>query len=220
MRTLIAIPCMDMIHTIFFKSVLGLQREGECRFALSCSSLVYDARNKLANQAVDEGFDRILWLDSDMDFQPDLLVQLSKTMEETGADIVSGIYFTRRSPLQPVVYETVGYWHNAELNEVTPHAVSYKDYPKDSVFKISGCGFGGVLVKTDITKKVIDKFGVPFAPILGFGEDLSFCLRAEECGGKMVCDSRIKLGHVGLGTFTEEAYLQQEAVHDGGISEN
>ena len=178
MRTLIAIPCMDMVHTIFFKSVLGLQREGEVRFSLSCSSLVYDARNKLCAQAVNENYDRILWLDSDMDFQPDL-----------------------------VIYETVGYYHNAEANEVTPHAVPFKEYPKDSVFNISGCGFGGVLMTVDIAKKVTDQFGVPFAPILGFGEDLSFCLRAEECGGKMVCDSRIKMGHIGLGTITEDAYL-------------
>ena len=207
MRTLIAIPCMDTVHTIFFKSVLGLQREGETRFSLSCSSLVYDARNKLVTQAINEGFDRILWLDSDMDFQPDLLISLSKTMEETGADIVSGLYFTRRAPVQPVIYEKVGYYHNAELNEVTPHAVSFKDYPRDSVFPIEGCGFGGVLVKTDIAKKVQDKFGVPFAPILGFGEDLSFCLRVSECGGKILCDSRVKLGHVGLGTITEDVYL-------------
>lgn len=207
MRTLIAIPCMDTVHTIFFKSVLGLQREGECRFALSCSSLVYDARNKLVNQAIAEGFDRILWLDSDMDFQPDLLIRLSKTMEETGADLVSGLYFTRKAPVQPVVYREVGYYHDDERNEVTPHCVSYKEYPRDSVFEIEGCGFGGVLMNVDIAKKVEDKFGVPFSPILGFGEDLSFCLRVSECRGKMVCDSRVKMGHVGLGTISEETYL-------------
>lgn len=207
MRTLIAIPCMDTVHTIFFKSVLGLQREGEVRFALSCSSLVYDARNKLCNQAITEGYDRILWLDSDMDFQPDLLIRLSKTMDETGADLVSGLYFTRKAPVQPVIYKETGYWHNAELNEVTPHAKAYLDYPRDSVFKIAACGFGGVLMTVDLAKKVEDKYGVPFSPIVGFGEDLSFCLRAEEFGAKMLCDSRIKLGHVGLGTITEDAYI-------------
>ena len=213
MRTLIAIPCMDTVHTIFFKSVLGLQREGECRFALSCSSLVYDARNKLVNQAIAEGFDRILWLDSDMDFQTDLLIRLSKTMEETGADLVSALYFTRKAPVQPVVYHEVGYYHDDERGEVTPHCVSYKDYPRESVFEIEGCGFGGVLMNVDIAKKVEDKFGVPFSPILGFGEDLSFCLRVSECMGKMVCDSRIKMGHVGLGTITEDVYIQQGAIH-------
>lgn len=207
MRTLIAIPCMDMVHTVFFKSAIGLQREGEVRFALSCSSLVYDARNTLVKQAMDENFDRILWLDSDMDFQPDLLLNLSKTMDETGADIVSGLYFTRRAPVKPVIYEKVGYYHNVEANEVTPHAISYYDYPKESVFPIAGCGFGGVLMTVDIARKVSDKFGVPFSPIVGFGEDLSFCLRAEECGGKMVCDSRVKMGHVGLGTISEDTYL-------------
>ena len=148
-----------------------------------------------------------------MDFQPDLLIRLSKTMEETGADLVSALYFTRKAPVQPVVYKEVGYYHDDERNEVTPHCVSYKDYPRDSVFEIEGCGFGGVLMTVDIAKKVEEKFGVPFSPILGFGEDLSFCLRVSECRGKMVCDSRIKMGHVGLGVISEDVYIQQGAIH-------
>lgn len=207
MRTLIAMPCMDMVHTVFLKSLLGIQREGEVRFAISCSSLVYDARNTLVRQAITEKFDRILWLDSDMDFAPDLLVRLAKTMEETGADIVSGLYFTRKAPVKPVIYDKVGYYHNIEADEVTPYAANYMDYPKDSVFPIQGCGFGGVLMTVEIAEKVAERFGVPFAPIVGFGEDLSFCLRAEEVGGKMVCDSRVKMGHVGLGTISEDTYL-------------
>lgn len=215
MRTLIAIPCMDMVHTIFLRALLGLQREGEARFALSCSSLVYDARNTLVNQAISEKFDRILWLDSDMDFQPDLLVRLSKTMDETGADLVSALYFTRRAPVKPVIYNQIGYYHNPEANEVTPHAVNYFDYPLDSVFPIEGCGFGGVLMTVDIARKVAEKFGVPFSPIVGFGEDLSFCLRVDEVGGKMVCDSRVKMGHVGLGTISESTYLSMRCGNDG-----
>jgi GT2 family glycosyltransferase len=173
---------------------------------------VYDARNTLVKQALQENFDRILWLDSDMDFQPDLLVRLGQTMDETGADIVSGLYFTRRAPVKPVIYNELGYYHDPEANEVTPHAGSYENYPIDSVFPIEGCGFGAVLMTVDIARKVVDKFGVPFAPIVGFGEDLSFCLRAEEVGGKIVCDSRVKLGHVGLGTISEATYLSTRVV--------
>ena len=39
--------------------------------------------------------------------------------------------------------------------------------------------------------------------LLGFGEDLSFCIRAQELGRKIYCDSRIKMGHVGLRVFEE-----------------
>ena len=32
MKTLIAIPCMDMVHTDFLRSVVGMERSGEVRF--------------------------------------------------------------------------------------------------------------------------------------------------------------------------------------------
>lgn len=207
MKTLIALPCMDMVHTVFMKSLMGMNRVGQTGFAFSCSSLVYDARNTLAKQAVIEGYDRVLWLDSDMDFEPDLLEKLSADMDE-GRELVSGLYFKRKAPIKPVIYKSLGYYKNEDESGVTPVAVSYEDYPKDSIFPIAACGFGGCLVSTDLIKRVGDKFGLPFSPIMGFGEDLSFCSRVTDLGVEMFCDSRVKMGHVGLGSITEEVYLQ------------
>lgn len=207
MKTLIALPCMDMVHTVFMKSLMGMNRVGQTGFAFSCSSLVYDARNTLAKQAVTEGYDRVLWLDSDMDFEPDLLEKLSADMDE-GRELVSGLYFKRKAPIKPVIYKSLGYYKNEDESGVTPVAVSYEDYPKDSIFPIAACGFGGCLVSTDLIKRVGDKFGLPFSPIMGFGEDLSFCSRVTDLGVEMFCDSRVKMGHVGLGSITEEVYLQ------------
>ena len=207
MRTLIALPCMDMVHTVFLKALMGMDRVGDIHFSISCSSLVYDARNTLAKQAVIEGFDRVLWLDSDMDFSPDLLKRLSADMDE-GREMVSGLYFKRKAPVKPVIYKELGFWRDKEKDEVTPIAIPYEDYPKDEIFTIAGCGFGGCLVSVDLIKRVGDKFGLPFSPIMGFGEDLSFCSRVSQLGVEMYCDSRVKMGHVGLGTITEETYFQ------------
>lgn len=207
MKTLIAIPAMDMIHTVFFKSVVGLDRVGEVRFALTSSSLVYAARNTLAKQAVEEGFDRVLWFDSDMEFDPDIMRRLSEDIDN-GMEFVSGLYFKRKAPIEPCIYQEVGYYHNEDSKEVTPVALAYEDYPKDSVFEIAGCGFGGVMMTVDLIKRVVKEFGAPFSPILGFGEDLSFCKRVSHVGAKMYCDSRAKMGHVGQGTITEETYFQ------------
>ncbi len=72
MRTLICIPCLDMVHTEFMRNLLSLRIIGEAQFAIAQSSLVYDSRNILSVQAICDGFDRTLWLDSDMTFDPDL----------------------------------------------------------------------------------------------------------------------------------------------------
>lgn len=208
MKTLIAIPCMDMVHTQFMRSLLQLTKVGEVGFALSSSSLVYDARNTLAKQAVDGGFDRVLWLDSDMDFKPDMFVNLMRDMDDNNLEIVGGIYFSRKEPVVPVVYQKVGYYHDDEQDTVTPCALNYYEYPKDELFPCEGIGFGAVLMTTDLIKKVQDKYGLPFSPILGFGEDLSFCIRARDVGATIMCDSRIKVGHVGLRIYTEEHYAR------------
>lgn len=208
MKTLITIPCMDMVHTQFMRSLLQLTKVGEVGFALSSSSLVYDARNTLAKQAVDGRFDRVLWLDSDMDFKPDMLVNLMRDMDDNNLEIVGGIYFSRKEPVVPVVYQKVGYYHDDEQDTVTPCALNYYEYPKDELFPCEGIGFGAVLMTTDLIKKVQDKYGLPFSPILGFGEDLSFCIRARDVGATIMCDSRIKVGHVGLRTYTEEHYAR------------
>lgn len=210
MRTLIAIPAMDMIHTVFFKSILSMDRVGETMFSTTSSSLVYDARNSLSRKAIEEGFDRVLWFDSDMEFAPDFMKRLSQDLDD-GCEMVSGLYFKRKAPVEPCIYQEVGYFHSEEKKEVTPVALTYDDYPKDQLFEIGGCGFGGVMMAVDLLKKVVQEFGQPFSPVLGFGEDLSFCKRVSHVGGKIWCDSRAKMGHVGQGTITEETYFSLRA---------
>lgn len=220
MKTLICIPCMDMVHTEFMKSLLALRRVGATKITISCSSLIYDARNEMARRAVREGFDRLLWLDSDMSFEPDLMERLSARLDE-GRDFVSGLYFTRKAPVRPVLYKECGYFEN-DKGEVSPLAVWYDDYPRDTIFEVKATGFGGVMMTTEAVKIIADKFGLPFAPMLGFGEDLSFCGRASQAGVRMWVDSTIKMGHVGLGTITEDIFLQQQGGtnDDHGSSED
>lgn len=203
MRTMIAMPCMDMMHTATVISLTGLRIKGEAKFAYSVSSLVYDSRNSLARQAIVEGFDRVLWLDSDMEFEPDLLERLTEDLEQNQVDMVCAFYTTRKGKIKPVIYDKCGYNHREGSAEVIPFANTFYDYPKDSVFEVEACGFGGVLMNVSLLKEIEQKYGLPFAPILGFGEDLSFCLRARDLGKKILCDSRIKMGHVGTHTYTE-----------------
>ena len=206
MKTLIAVPCMDMVHTLFFKSFIGMETE-DCEVSLTLATLIYDARNKLAQKAVFEGFDRVLWLDSDMVFDRDLFHRLSARLDE-GYEYVSGLYFSRRTPTRPVIYSDV-YMKLEEDCTQTPTIVPYANYPKDSVFEIAASGFGGVMMTTELIRDVGMKFGLPFSPAAGFGEDFSFCIRAREAGHKMYCDSSIKLGHIANIIVTEESYGQQ-----------
>lgn len=214
MRYLVAIPCMDHVHVDFFRSVLGMTRLENTRFTMTMSSLIYDARNAIAKQAVAEGHDRVLWLDSDMVFAPDIMERLAADMDE-GHDLVSGLYFKRKAPIAPVIYQDMGHME-VEGGGYKPYALPMEDYPADQIVPIKGCGFGVCMTSVALIKRVIDRYGLPFSPILGFGEDLSFCARAGELGADMVCDTRIKVGHIAYAAVTEDVYKNQQGARNNG----
>lgn len=203
MRTLIAVPAMDMLSTDFCRSCVGLQLSGEVQWTFSQGSLVYDGRNILADTAVREGFDRVLWLDSDMVFDPYLFLRLSEHLD-LGKEMVSGLYVSRKAPIRPVIYKSIR--RDPLENGFLPVAEAYSDYPRDSLFPVAGCGFGAVMMTTELLRRLQAAYGLPFTPLPGFGEDLSFCLRVQELGAEMWCDSSIKLGHAGMAIYTEAEY--------------
>lgn len=203
MRTLIAVPAMDMLSTDFCRSCVGLQLSGEVQWTFSQGSLVYDGRNILADTAVREGFDRVLWLDSDMVFDPYLFRRLSEHLD-LGKEMVSGLYVSRKAPIHPVIYKSIR--RDPLENGFLPVAEAYSDYPRDSLFPVAGCGFGAVMMTTELLRRLQAAYGLPFTPLPGFGEDLSFCLRVQELGAEMWCDSSIKLGHAGMTVYTEAEY--------------
>ena len=85
MKTLIAVPTMDMCHARFAQSLAMLDKVGECQVSFIMNSLIYDARNKFCQQAIEGEFDYILWLDSDMVFPyPFTPVAFSELRRENG----------------------------------------------------------------------------------------------------------------------------------------
>lgn len=194
MKTLIAIPAMEQMYSWTANCLMNMRKVGECKTDFIIRMQVDMARNTLAKRALDEECDRILWIDSDMTFEPDLMERLSEDLNE-GYDVVSGLYFKRTFPAEPVIY--------SQIDTEKPEAVTYWDYPLDTLFPIAGCGFGGVLMKTEVLRDLDEP---PFLPFLHLSEDLSFCVRMAEKGRKIACDSRIKLGHMGTIVFSEKLY--------------
>ena len=192
MKTMIAIPTMEQMYSWTAQCLANLRQVGECKTEYIIRMQVDMARNVLAQKAVEGGYDRILWIDSDMTFEPDMMERLSDDLE-AGWDMVTGLYFKRTFPLEPVIYS-----HIEEAK-----ADTYWEYPQDQLFPIAGCGFGGVLMKTDILRDLKDP---PFLPFLHLSEDLSFCVRMAAHDRRMACDSRVKLGHMGTIVFSEKLY--------------
>lgn len=207
MKIFIAVPSMDTVPALFCQSLALLQRAGDTVIGFEVGSLVYNARNNLARQAVKSEADWVLWLDSDMVFGPDLLQRMLKVCTENDIDFLTALCFRRKPPYTPTLFDRL---------EKTDKGASYTALMSvpEGRFQVGGCGFAGVLMSMDVLLSVMAKFnGRMFEPIDGFGEDVAFCWRARQCGYDIWCDSDIELGHVGSFVVTRsifEAYNEEE----------
>lgn len=223
MKILVAVPCMDtwpvnfgvsLIEMLSYSQAMSFVSHDEIRLCPVANSLVYDARNTLSLTAIEQNFDYVLWLDSDMVFHADTLERMLKTIKTSSFAIgdwqsyaegagkyqmLTGVYYMRKPPHTPVLYKTIA---EPELTDgqVQKKIETMTDIP-DTLFEVEGCGFGCVLTSVPLLKKVWDKFGPAFTPYPWASEDMSFCYRVKQLGEKILCDPTIYLGHIGTMVF-------------------
>lgn len=188
MNLLIAIPTMDTVPVEFMKSLLALTQhlseiDVEYDVAIESGTLVYMARDRLASKALTGDYTHILWLDSDMVFEPCIVEDL----QFCGKDFVSGIAHSRRSPFVSCLFK------NINLSDLKRWTL--REYPADT-FEVAGCGFACVLISAEIVRAVLKKYGTGFTPFQSYGEDLSFCKRAADLGFKIYAEPTVRLGHI------------------------
>lgn len=202
MKTLIAVPCMDQVSAHFAHSLAVLNKVGECQIGFQMSSLIYTARNDFAKKAINLDVDALMFFDSDMIFPADTLERMVQHIED-GKEIVTGVYFRRRAPFSPVLYEELKY--DAKTQESSWKDLA--DLPQTfEPFEVAGCGMGCCIIAKPVLLDLLLNYQTWFNPIANFGEDLAFCLRARELGHKIWCDPTLSCGHVGQLIINEKVW--------------
>lgn len=207
MKTMIAIPCMDDVPVGFQTSLLYLEKGDNVFVNQQANSLVYDSRNLISINAITQGYDRVMWFDSDMMFTKATMKLLMEDMDKLNADMVTGVYFKRRPPYSPVIYDVLEEPYLDENGKKIGQIHNYDDFPRDTLFKVKGCGFGVVLTSVKLLKAVWDACGPAFNPLPWAGEDIAFCHRVNQLGYPIWCDSRVSCGHIGPYVYTEKDFL-------------
>ena len=187
-KLLIAVPCMDYMHVDFVNSLLKLcqhlQREGiNYHTEILSGTLVYLARNKLANKATCEGYPHLLFLDSDMVFDESIV----ETLAFCGKDFVCGAFQSRRAPYGSCIFSSLKPVRRVKEYGIEP-------------FQVEGCGMACTMISTEIISEVQSRYGNPFDPAIiediTFGEDTAFCWRARQCGYEIWCEPTARIGHI------------------------
>jgi GT2 family glycosyltransferase len=151
-------------------------------------------RNILVNSALEQKSTHIMFIDADMIFPDDAVLQLLSHDK----DIIGGNYNVR---LDPTAKELSGPTTKMLVDNV-PVSMIGKDFPTE-LFKCYAVATGFMLVKLSVFEKLempyfdawIDKNNKHYT------EDVDFCRKAGEAGFEVYCDPKIKIGHVGSYTY-------------------
>lgn len=175
---------------------------------------IVDARNKVAMAflADQHGPDWLFWIDTDMGFAPDTVDALVAAAHPEDRPVVGGLCFVqhehaqdgmsgfRTNPL-PTVYR----WYTTDDGGTFG---SWPDYPRDQLVQCEGTGSACILIHRSALQRVVDEYGLPYAPMLNNGkvvsEDLSFCARLGQLGIPLHVDTRVKTTHLKRQWVAEE----------------
>ena len=154
------------------------------------------AREAMATAAIEQGMDYILMIDDDQGVPRDMFERLYATAIKHNADMVSPMVTQRFHPFNPVMWK-----HSYDADKKTISCTFIEEYEPNEVVQCDAVGFGVVLIKVDIIKKI----KVPrFFSNTHLGEDIFFCMKARGEGAKIVMDTSIKVGHLRPGQWATE----------------
>jgi len=185
-------------HYEFIESLFQMFGKSPCNYQIVTTAKVHHiARNSIIKNFLKSDSNCLLFVDSDMIWEPDSLEIAYKTLQHPQVDIVTGIYFTKGKPHLPVI------------KKLDLQAGCYNIFMEwgNEPFEVDGAGMGFML----IPRYVLEAMKQPMCHWDGgFSEDLNFCLQAKKDHGfKIWAHPAIKLGHVSKTVVTSFDWVQQ-----------
>ena len=207
-RILIGIPTIDKIDASFMTSIMGMDFSdgNEYSYTTRCNSLIYNARASMATEAINEHYDYLCMLDSDMVMQRDTIRRLVEGVQ--GKHFLTALYFRRRLPTGPLILKELD-WYESEYG-AQEIAETYEDYPRNAVFQIQGCGFGCCIMSVEMVRELGIAYRCnPWTPLPRLSEDYAFSFRAIKQGYELYCDSSILPLHAGVYLYGQHDWDRQ-----------
>lgn len=208
------------------------------------SSVVHWVRNELASRLYKSKhpFDYVLYMDDDIVPPPDALIKLLAAKK----DIIAGACTVRQDPPLPnfrtydpvkMTYTTAFQWSGEGVINVGAVGTGFMlisrkaleavaDYYMDCRFEKKYLGMSDevaarlVRARHHRVEETLNAWWFEFLKHpLGdgeYGEDISFCFKARECGFEVHVDTSVRCGHLGQYAYGLDDYLhyQKDVVQD------
>lgn len=146
----------------------------------------------------------ILTLEDDNLPPPDAHIRLLESIEETKADAVSGIYFTKGDIAMPQAYGDPRRFAETGVLDFAPIDVT-GFLQRGSVVEVNGIAMGCALWRMDLFRQIEPPWFVTVSDIVDGGcksytQDLNFCEKARRAGKHFFVDFRVRVGHLDVNT--------------------
>lgn len=200
MKIMIAVPTAGFIrNATFFDYYNQIEKPDGTLCTFSHGASPAKGRNMMIEAALENECTHILFLDDDMAPPSDTLKQLLARDK----DIVTALYLMRNYPHLPLIFD-----------EVFPDGKNkhmFLNYGLKGLIEITNCGFGCVLIKTDVFRKM-EKPWVTLGELEkdGWCDDISFFNRARQAGFRIYCDTNVRVGHMTQAIVTPHFNLDNE----------
>lgn len=190
------------------------------------SVVIPKARNDCVAQAKKMNAEWLMFIDSDMVFEPNYVEMLL----EHDKDVVGGLCVKRVPPFNSTVYFRQSNKMYVPLDGADPSALKL-----NSLINVDGTGTAFLLVRMSVFDKLEQPyFAMPEGAEGGvLGEDLYFCEKLDKAGVEMYVDTGVMVGHLGEYPYTyldRLSYLEYERLNGrsgagvegstGGVCEN
>ena len=197
MKIAICVPCRDTVMSGFcfdLAKLIGYHSrttDDEIIVLQMSGTLIFSQRETLAEQALADGAEAILWIDSDMRFPADTLeVMLSRKMPILGVNAT-----TRREPILPTALQL-------HLKEDSHEWEKVESRGKQGIEQVTAVGFGVTLTRADVFKEIPKPwFDILWTSNGGIiGEDVHFCIKAQDFGIDTYVDHDLSplIKHIGI----------------------
>lgn len=165
----------------------------------STTSGQINARNQLVTRM--QG-DWLLQLDSDHDFEPDLLIRMLYLFETQHLDVLVGFYSYKEAPYNPVLFQHVETPEGGEFRGIVDWGDDQPGRRKEDIrlLPINAAGAGCLLVRRSVFDRITTETGkMPFSQPEGYRnnyDDFNFFEHCRRLGIQCWCAPQIEAQHL------------------------
>lgn len=204
-RCAILVPVSERIEPECERPLAELAKKGYVVRRMSGHSAIDVARSLMASAALEEGFEEIFWIDSDIAFS----VESFERVRSHGVPIACGIYpkkgqrelachlapgtkelkLGRHGGLVPIRYAATGFLYT--------HRAVYETIRDRLALPLCNTRFGAGFHPYFLPMILEEPDPVRGTHSWYLGEDFAFCERARQAGFEILADTTVRLTHIG-----------------------